>query len=183
MANYKNPASGIEYDVYMYAYTDPPKGGNKFFALILDPTASGSSSSSSSSSPVINLWGIDGSEMATFFAQFSSEINITSAGTAFNISAMGAIDTASLNKLLARAGKDPTNYNDRTFSKSEISAMQFEQYEPSKVGFGFKKRQKTTPAKKQTGLKPIRLGKGFKNKDDPYTMYDEELKLKILQKQ
>jgi hypothetical protein len=177
MANYTNSANGIDYDVYMYNYTDPPKGGNKFFALILDPTASGASSSSSSASPVINLWGIDGSEMATFFAQFRSEIDISSGGTSFNISAMGAINTSSLDALLTRASRDSTNYNSRTFSKSEIDAMQFEQYEPSKVGFGIKKRPKTTPAKKQTGLKPIRLGKGFKNRDDPYTMYDEELKL------
>lgn len=38
-------------------------------------------------------------------------------------------------------------------------------------------RRKRATAKPPTGLKPIRLGKGFKNRDDPYTMYDEELKL------
>lgn len=177
MSNYTNPANGIDYDVYMYNYTDPPKGGSKFFALILEPLVSGASSSSSSPPLAVNLWGIDGSEMERFFAQFKSEIDISSAGTAFNVSAMGTIDTSSLNKLLTRASKDATNYNSKTFTKSEISAMQFEQYEPAKVGFGIKKRPKHTPAKKQTGLKPIRLGKGFKNRDDPYTMYDEELKL------
>jgi len=43
------------------------------------------------------------------------------------------------------------------------------------AGSGIKKK---SPTKKQhTGLKPIKLGKGFENKDDPYTMYNEELKL------
>jgi hypothetical protein len=44
------------------------------------------------------------------------------------------------------------------------------------VGSGIKKRRKSV-VKKNTELKPIILGKGFKNKDDPYTMYDEDLKL------
>ena len=39
------------------------------------------------------------------------------------------------------------------------------------------RRKRATAKPPTTGLKPIRLGKGFKNRDDPYTMYDEELKL------
>lgn len=42
------------------------------------------------------------------------------------------------------------------------------------AGAGIKKK---LPAKHHTGLRPIKLGKGFQNKDDPYTMYNEELKL------
>ena len=45
-------------------------------------------------------------------------------------------------------------------------------------GAGLHKTSKAKPTTKtQTGLKPIKLGKGFENNDDPYTMYNEELKL------
>lgn len=42
------------------------------------------------------------------------------------------------------------------------------------AGSGIKKK---SAVKHHTGLKAIKLGKGFENKDDPYTMYNEELKL------
>ena len=44
-------------------------------------------------------------------------------------------------------------------------------------GAGLKKSPRTKAVKHHTGLKAIKLGKGFQNRDDPYTMYDEELKL------
>jgi len=40
-----------------------------------------------------------------------------------------------------------------------------------------KSSKKKSAVKHHTGLKPIKLGKGFQNKDDPYTMYNEDLKL------
>jgi Holliday junction resolvasome RuvABC DNA-binding subunit len=48
-------------------------------------------------------------------------------------------------------------------------------------GAGLRKSSKvkstTKSSTSQNGLKPIRLGKGFENKNDPYKTYDEELKL------
>ena len=44
-------------------------------------------------------------------------------------------------------------------------------------GSVLKSSKKKSTVKHHTGLKPIKLGKGFENKDDPYTMYNEELKL------
>jgi Holliday junction resolvasome RuvABC DNA-binding subunit len=44
------------------------------------------------------------------------------------------------------------------------------------AGSGIKKSPRAKTVKK-TELKPIKLGKGFENNNDPYTMYDEELKL------
>jgi Holliday junction resolvasome RuvABC DNA-binding subunit len=40
-----------------------------------------------------------------------------------------------------------------------------------------KSSKKQSTVKHHTGLKAIKLGKGFENRDDPYTMYNEELKL------
>jgi len=170
ISNFTNPINRQDYDVYLYKYTDK---GATLFGLILEPLVSGASSSPPR---LINKWGIDGSEMAALFARYNYEISNTASGTSFNISALGNVDTASLTKLLDRVSKSPAGYRTRTFSTAEMSNMTNEIYEAGKAGFGLKSKSKPT-SKPTTGLKPIRLGKGFKNKDDPYTMYDEELKL------
>jgi hypothetical protein len=108
------------------------------------------------------------------FNQYATEIAAASRGTPFNLSSLQPYTLDKIVDELDKIGKDKTRYHTKTFSAPEITSMTYETYVPAKVGFGIKKK---APAKKHTGLKPIRLGKGFKNKDDPYTMYDEELKL------
>jgi len=45
------------------------------------------------------------------------------------------------------------------------------------AGSGIKKKKTSKSATSNTGLKPIKLGKGFEDRNDPYKIYDEELKL------
>jgi hypothetical protein len=173
----RNNDTGDNADIYLFKYGNS-KTKEIFFALILEIVGGGGSSSSSSSSGNnILLYGIDISDLERLFDQYEAQITNASRGTPFNLSSLKPYDLTKVVDELDKIGKDKTRYNTKTFSTSEINAMTYETYVPAKVGFGIKKRPKATPAKKPTGLKPIRLGKGFKNKDDPYTMYDEELKL------
>lgn len=171
--NLLNRSSGEYFNVYLFKYSDKSK--NTFFALILEKLGGGGSSSGGGGADIL-LYGIDITDIENLFNQYEAEIDRTASGTPFNLSSLKPYSLSTISPALTNIVKYPSTYKTRLFSSAEITSMKYEQYEPAKVGFGIKKK-KAPVAKKQTGLKPIRLGKGLSSKDDPYRTYDEELKL------
>ena len=172
--NLVNTSTGETADVYLFSYVRKP--ADIYFALILNMVGGGSSSSSSSSGDIL-LWGLDISDLEQFFNHYEARIDSATSGTPFNLSSLKPYTATKILDELKKISKDPSRYHTKTFDIAEIQAMTYEQYEPAKIGFGLKSKKSKTKVKSTTGLKPIRLGKGFEDKNDPYKIYDEELKL------